>query len=257
MISVTIMAKNGSLHLQKVLEALSRFEEVILLDTGSTDATQEIARGFSNVKVFEKPFMGFGPTHNYASSLAKNDWILSIDADDVATKELVDEVLSLKLEDSSVYTLSRHNYYRGKFIKGCGWYPDCPIRLYNRTKTRFTDAMVHESIIATGMKKEALKAPLLHYPYNSVSDFLAKMQSYSTLFAQQYAGKRRASLWTAILHAGFAFFKSYFLKRGFLLGHEGFVISLYNGHTAYYKYLKLQEINEKKNEGPKGPKGQQ
>ncbi len=243
MISVTILAKNAERHLQRVLEALRRFDEVILLDTGSTDATQQIAKQFSNVHIHEKPFTGFGEMHNFATSLAKNDWILSIDADEIATDELVDEIFALSLDPECVYTVSRHNYYRGKFIKGCGWYPDCPIRLYNRTKTAFTDAKVHESIICKGMQKRALIAPLLHFPYNSVSDFLAKMQSYSTLFAEQYQGKRKSSLVTALGHALFAFIKSYILKRGIFLGHEGFVISLYNAHTAYYKYLKLQELN--------------
>ncbi len=243
MISVTILAKDAQRYLEKVLTALARFDEIILLDSGSKDATIEIARRFANVVVKEMAFMGFGPQHNYATSLAKHDWILSIDADEIASDELVEEILSLSLDESTAYTLSRHNFFRGKFIKGCGWYPDCPIRLYNRTRTTFNNAMVHESVQTAGMKIEALKNPLYHYPYSTISDFLAKMQSYSTLFAQQYKGKRKSSLSKAILHGLFAFFKSYFIKRGCLLGKEGFIISAYNGHTAYYKYLKLDELN--------------
>lgn len=243
MISVTILAKDAQRHIEQVLTALARFDEIILLDTGSKDKTIEIAKSFANVTVHTNPFIGFGPSHNLATSLAKHDWILSIDADEVATDELMDEIFALKLDINTAYSISRHNFFRGKFIKGCGWYPDCPIRLYNRTKTRFSDAMVHESVITKDMHKIALKCPLNHYPYSSISDFLAKMQSYSTLFAEQYSGKRRASLSKAMLHGCFAFFKSYVLKRGIFLGPEGFIISLYNGHTAYYKYLKLQELN--------------
>lgn len=245
MISVTILVKNGQRHLKQVLEALSSFDEVVVLDTGSTDSTMEIAKSFSNVALHTSPFLGFGPSHNLASSLAKHDWIFSLDADEIASSPLVSEILSLDLKNTNnIYTISRHNFFRGKFIKGCGWYPDCPVRLYNRKITSFSDAMVHEAVLTTGMNKLALKNPVFHYPYNSISDFLAKMQSYSTLFAEQYKGKRSSSLAKAISHAGFAFFKSYVVKRGILLGQEGFIISLYNAHTAYYKYLKLQEINE-------------
>lgn len=251
-VSVTILAKNAQRHLEQVLSALVRFDEVILLDTGSQDRTLEIAQSFSNVRVHKSPFIGFGPSHNLATSLAKHDWILSIDADEIATSLLVDEIFALTLNEETVYTVSRHNFYKGKFIKGCGWYPDCPVRLYNRTKTGFSDAMVHEAVIVKDLKKLSLKSPLNHYPYSSVSDFLAKMQSYSTLFAEQYQGKRRSSLLKAISHGLFAFFKSYVLKRGIFLGAEGFVISLYNGHTAYYKYLKLQELNDSLMAGREG-----
>lgn len=244
MISVTILVKNGQKHIQKVLQALSRFDEVVILDTGSEDKTLEIAAQFPNVCIHQGPFIGFGPSHNQLSSLATHDWILSIDADEVVTDALVDEILQLKLDEDSVYQIRRNNFYRGKWIKGCGWYPDIVTRLYNRTKTRFTDAQVHESIISTNFKKVCLKSAIEHYPYETVSDFLAKMQSYTTLFAKQYAGKRRSSLLHALFHGFFAFFKSYILKNGILLGHEGLVISLYNGHTAYYKYLKLQELNQ-------------
>jgi glycosyltransferase involved in cell wall biosynthesis len=244
MISVTILVKNGAKTLEKALQALERFEEIVLLDTGSTDSTLDIAKQFANVKVFQHPFIGFGPSHNYLSSLATHDWILSIDCDEVASNELVDEIFSLQLDNNCLWALSRHNYFRGKFIKGCGWYPDCPLRLYNRQVTQFSDAMVHESLVVGKLKTQTLKNPLYHYPYHSISDFIAKMQSYSTLFAEQYRGKKTSSIWKAIGHGFFAFFKSYFLKRGIFLGQEGFIISLYNGHTAYYKYLKLQELNE-------------
>lgn len=244
MISVTILVKNGSRYLKEVLQALERFDEIVLLDSGSVDSSLEIAKNFPNVKIFHSPFLGFGPSHNHATSLATHDWILSIDADEIASSDLVNEILSLKLSENSAFRLSRHNYFRGKFIKGCGWYPDCPVRLYNRKVTRFTDAQVHESVITTNLKVSTLSSPLYHYPYNTIHDFLAKMQSYSTLFAEQYKGKKKASLLSAISHGLFAFFKSYLLKRGFLLGQEGFIISLYNGHTAYYKYLKLQELNK-------------
>lgn len=244
MISVTILLKNGQRHLEKVLTALMRFDEVVILDTGSSDRSLAIAKQFPNVKIYEHPFIGFGPSHNYLSSLATHDWIVSIDCDEVMSVALADELLTLSLDSGTVYALARHNFFRGKWIKGCGWYPDAPFRVYNRTVTRFTDAEVHESIITDNLKTKTLTSPLNHYPYQTMGDFLTKMQSYSSLFAKQYQHKRTSSLGHAIAHGFFAFFKSYLLKRGFLDGQEGFIISLYNGHTAYYKYLKLQEANE-------------
>lgn len=242
-ISVTVLAKNSQKYLKEVLKALSPFGEVLLYDTGSTDDTIEIAATFPNVRIVKAPFIGFGPTHNMASAAAANDWILSIDSDEVVTPSLIDILKTEELDPKAVYAFPRHNYFNGKFIKCCGWYPDRQIRIYNRIKTRFSDDQVHEAIISEGMRYASLQAPIIHYSYGSISDFLAKMQAYSTLFAEQNRGIRHSSPLKALLHAAFAMFKSYIIKRGFLYGYEGLVISLYNCHTAYYKYLKLYEAN--------------
>lgn len=245
MISVTILVKNGEKYLSQVLDALLTFDEVLLLDTGSQDNTLSIAKTYPNVVIKESPFLGFGQSHNLASSLAKHDWILSIDSDEIISKELASEIRSLTLDPNAVYAIRRNNYFRGKFIKGCGWYPDWQVRLYNKKQTSFTDAHVHESIKREGMLLKKLSGTLTHYPYSSISDFLHKMQSYSTLFAKDHYGKKKSSLCKALMHGGFAFFKSYILKRGIILGKEGMIISLYNAHTAYYKYLKLAELYQK------------
>jgi glycosyltransferase involved in cell wall biosynthesis len=246
MISVTILTKNSQKYLKQVLDALRPLDEVLLYDNGSKDETLAIAAAFPNVKVETGPFMGFGKTHNHASSLAKNDWILSIDSDEVATPELLKEILELKLERGSVYSMPRQNQYRGKWIKWCGWHPDRQLRLYNRLDTRFTDAEVHEKIILKGLKEVRLNSSFKHFSYENLSDFLAKMQHYSELFAKERAGKVSSSPLKAYLHGRFAFFKSYILKRGFLGGYEGYIISSYNAHTAFYKYMKLYEMNKSK-----------
>lgn len=242
-ISVTILAKDSERYLSQVIDALSDFGEVVLYDTGSKDRTMEIARGYANVKVFEAPFEGFGLSHNKASAAATYDWILSIDSDEVVSRELVEQLKAVSLDKDCVYSFPMHNYFNGKFIRWCGWYPDRHIRLYNRARTRFTDDHVHEAIIARGLKEVPFEAPIVHYSYGSIGDFLHKMQSYSSLFVEQNRGKRSSSLGKALRHGFFAFFKSYILKRGFMGGYEGWVISAYNGHTAYYKYLKLYEAN--------------
>lgn len=244
MISVTILTKNNARTLPNVLCMLAPFDEVLIYDTGSTDETLAIAEQYRNTVIYKGPLAGFGPTHNRASELAKNEWILSIDSDEVPSSELVDEIQNMQLQAGVVYSIPRCNYYNGKWIRGCGWYPDRVRRLYNKTETRFNDAHVHESILTTNMHEIDLKNPLNHYSYTCLSEFIAKMQAYSDLFAQQCRGKRSSSPCKAALHASYAFIKSYFLQRGIFDGYEGFTISSYNAMTAFYKYLKLYEANK-------------
>lgn len=242
-ITVTILTKNSQKYLEEVLSSLQNFDEVLICDTGSNDDTLAIAQQFSNVTFYQKPFLGFGPTHNLASSLARHDWILSVDSDEVVSQSLADEIGSLKLNRGFVYSFPRHNEYNGKWIRWCGWHPDRQVRLYNRLDTHFTDALVHEAIDIKNLKNIPLYGSLKHYSYRNVSDFLHKMQSYSTLFAEQNKGKKNSSLAKAIGHGFFAFLKSYVIKKGFMGGQEGFEISFYNANTAFYKYLKLAEAN--------------
>lgn len=246
MITVTVLTKNSQKYLVRVLEALHEFNEVLIYDNGSADNTLAIARQFPNVRIITGPFLGFGLTHNEASQSAKNDWILSIDSDEIVTPEMAKEIQQLALDPQAVYSFPRENIFNGRVIYWCGWYPDRQYRLYHRKHTKFTDAQVHEQIIIEGMKVIELNSPIRHHSYDSMSDFLTKMQMYSDLFAQQNTGKRQASLWTALGHSTFTFLKSYFLKKGFMGGFEGFVISSYNAQTAFYKYLKLREANAKK-----------
>lgn len=239
MITATVLTKNNQKTLQKTLDSLKSLPEVIVLDSGSTDQTLAIAERYPNVTTHNSPFLGFGPMHNYAAKLASNDWILSIDSDEVLSRELIEELSNLSLNPAAVYKLQRHNYFNGKLIKWCGgWHPDFVIRLYNRTKTQFTSDLVHERIEDDGMCIETLSGPLNHTPYLEIADFLDKMQHYSELFADQNHGKP-ASLFQALIHGWHAFFKSYIIKRGYAGGKEGFVISMYNGHCTFYKYLKL------------------
>ena len=244
MISVTILVKNGERRLKEVFDALKNFDEVLLFDTGSTDQTLSIAQKFSNVALHQGELTGFGQAHNAAAALAKHPWILSIDADEVLSKELAQEILHTKLEPNTVYSLPFHNFYKGKQIKWCGWYPEAHIRLYNKEMTAFSDTKIHEGVLTKNLAIKRFTHPVRHYSYASISDFLVKMERYSTLFAEQNKGKRKSSPLIAIGHGMSAFFKSYLLKRGFLGGYKGFLISAYNGHTAFYKYMKLYEANK-------------
>lgn len=244
-ISVTILTKNSEETLKKTLDSLKDFIEVLVLDTGSADKTESICAEFSNVKFIKHPFQGFGPTHNVASSLALHDWILSIDSDEILSDGLQTEIQAVELEENTIYSIRRHNFFNKKRIVTCaGWDPDWVVRLYNRKKTLFSNDAVHEKVLQSGCTVRNLTHPIYHTPYRRISDLLGKMQSYSSLFAEQSREKKSSSLLKALLHGYLAFFKSYFLKGGFSQGKEGFIISLYNSHSTYYKYLKLDEINK-------------
>jgi glycosyltransferase involved in cell wall biosynthesis len=246
LISVTILVKNSEETLESTLESVASFKEVILLDTGSTDQTLSIAQKFPNVKVMHAPFEGFGKTHNVATSFASYDWILSLDSDEILSQDLISELHGKTLDPNCVYAIRRRNFLYGKEMKTCsGWHPDWIVRLYHRKNTCFDEAKVHEKIIQGSLRKEHLQHTMSHVPYRCISQFLQKMQSYTDLFAKQYQGRKRGSMGAAIFHGWGAFLKSYVLKKGFLQGSEGFLISAYNGHVAFYKYLKLKEENAK------------
>lgn len=242
-ISLTILTYNSEKSLEKTLESLHAFSDIVLLDSGSQDQTKQIAERFPSVRFLSNPFLGFGPMHNRATSFAKYDWILSLDSDEQMTDELLQEIQSLSLDPSTVYSIPRKNMYHGKHIRGCGWWPDRVHRLYNRTKTCFSEDLVHESIITHAMKLVALNNPIIHTPFTSSDQFITKMHTYAKLYARQRCGKTQVSPIKPYLHSFFAFVRSYFLKKGFLDGWEGLEISLYNANCTLYKYLLLREKN--------------
>lgn len=241
MISVCILTKNSASTLEKALQSALRFDEIIVLDSGSEDETIEIAQKYPKVRIHTSPFLGFGPLRDLAALFAKNDWILALDSDEELSEELVDEIQGLFLDEEKVYAMRRKNFFRGKQMRCCGWGGDVVIRLYHKNHARFGSKLLHESI--EKKRKVLLKGCLYHTPYRSTSDFLAKMQHYSTLFAEENQGKKRSSFPKAFFHGTFSFLKSYFVKKGIFYGVEGFLLSLYNANTAFYKYLKLSEAN--------------
>ena len=241
MISVCILTKNAEVTLKRTLDSVRSFPEVILLDSGSTDRTLEIAKNYPNVHIHTSPFIGFGSLRNRAAGLAKYPWILALDSDEVLSNELIEEINKLNLNENVAYNLPRHNYLKGKRVRGCGWDGEYTARLYHRKFTAFSDRQVHEALTAKALTN--LKAPLIHTPYRATADFLSKMQHYSTLFAEQNRGKKKANFWIALAHASFAFFRSFFFQRGVFCGTKGWIISFYIASTTFYKYLKLAELN--------------
>jgi len=245
-ISVTILTKNSQTYIDECLSALSDFDEIIVLDNGSTDSTIEIAKSFANVKVFENEFIGFGPLKNLALSYASNEWILSVDSDEIFSKELVEEILNAKLDESCVYSILRDNYYNKKLVKCCGWANDYVDRLFNKNTTKFNDKQVHEGLILSEkIELKKLTNTFKHYSFDRAEQLLDKMNKYSTLHAVENCGKKSSSVFKALYRSMFAFFKNYFLQKGFLYGYEGLIISVSNANGVFYKYIKLYEENKK------------
>lgn len=242
-VSVVMIVKNAEMTIKTSLAALKDFDEVILYLNNTSDGTQKIAEDYDNVKIIEGDFLGFGPTKNRAASYAKNDWILSLDSDEVLTSEFINHLKSTRLDTQSVYTILRSNYYKQQEIKHC-WGNDIIVRLYNRTVTQFTDKKVHEQIIKDKMNVEHILGKVKHFPYANLTDFIMKLDRYSTIYAEDNAGKKSASPLKAIANAHFSFFKTYFLKRGFLDGTAGLIIAFSHMATNFYKYMKLYEANK-------------
>ncbi|MFZ4525924.1 MAG: glycosyltransferase family 2 protein [Chlorobium sp.] len=241
-ISVTILTNNSEVYLFECLSALQAFSEVVIVDNGSTDNTIAIASGFTNVTLHEHPFIGFGPMKNIAVDNASNDWILSVDSDEIVTPELAREILGLKLDSNVVYVVERDNYYHRRLIRGCGWDNDRVERLFNRESTKYDDKLVHEGLImSANLNTELLSGKLKHYTYDNASQLLQKMQHYSTLWAKEYHGRKKASPFKAFLYGLLTFFKSYVLKKGWVDGYAGLLISISNANGVFYKYIKLYE----------------
>lgn len=247
-ISATVLTKDSARRLSEVLGALHWCDEVVVLDTGSCDDTHEIAEGFANVSLhrLNPPFTGFGDAHRHAVALARNDWILSVDSDEVISPELAREIQGLQRCSRSVYTMPFHNHFNGRLIRSCGWFPDRHRRLFDRTVTNFCRSEVHEKVITNGLTVRALEHPIHHFSYDTTDDFLRKMRVYSHLFATQNAGRKSASAGKAVRRSVWAFVKSYLIQRGFLEGYEGFVISAYKAQTTFWKYLLLHEANRRR-----------
>lgn len=244
-ISCVIIVKNGASTIGATLNSLKSFEDIVVYDNGSTDTTIDIAKKFKNVTIFQGKFLGFGSTKNLACSFAKNDWILSLDADEVLSDKFIKNLASIKLSDKNIYSILRENYYKNTQIKHC-WGDDIIIRLFNRTKTAFTDEKVHEKVMEKEFHIVPIQGSVKHYPYATITDFIIKLDRYSSAFAIDNAGKKNSSPSKAFFNGLFSFFKTYFIKKGFLDGYAGLVIAFSHMATNFYKYIKLYELNKEK-----------
>ncbi|WP_343029876.1 MULTISPECIES: glycosyltransferase family 2 protein [Sulfurimonas] len=243
-ISAVVLAKNNETTIQKTLQALQDFEDVVVYDNGSTDRTMEIAKSFTNVNLIEGEFRGFGWSKNKAASYAKNEWILIVDSDEVIDKKLREVLATKKLDANTVYILNFRAFYKDIEVKHCGWNNQKIKRLYNKSVTKYNDNDVHEDIITEELQTELLEGNMLHYSYQSIEQFVNKANTYSTLFAKNNAGKKSSSPAKAFFNGAYSFIKTYFFKQGFRDGYVGLVIAYSHMVTNFYKYIKLYELNK-------------
>jgi glycosyltransferase involved in cell wall biosynthesis len=241
-ISAIIITRNEAANIGECLDGVGFCDERIVVDSGSTDGTVEIARR-KGARVESRDWPGYGPQKNFALSLATGDWVLSIDADERVTPELAAAIkaeIAAAATDAGIcgFELPRISSFCGRPMRHAGWFPDYVLRLIRRGQGRFDDALVHERVICDGAVKR-LDKPLIHHPVLKLEDALSRMDRYSTVSAQTLvASGRRVSFATGIGHGLFAFLKTYVLRLGFLDGAEGFLLAVANAEGSYYRYMK-------------------
>lgn len=251
-LSVTVITHNEAHNIAACLRSVSFADQVVVLDSGSSDDTVQIARSLGAEVGASPDWQGFGIQKNRALALATSDWVLSLDADERVTPELQLEILAcLQAPAFDVYSFPRLSSYCGQYMRHSGWYPDRVTRLFRRTAARFSEDLVHEKVLAQGPIGQ-LRSHLLHESFRNFEAVLDKANRYSTAGAQSLLGKgRSASVGKAIGHGLWAFIRTYFLRLGFLDGRMGLVLAISNAEGTYYRYLKLWLLRQ----GAKGTTG--
>ena len=246
-LTVTVITKNEENVIQTCLSSVSWADEIIVLDSGSTDKTVEICNNYTN-NVLLTDWPGFGPQKNRALEMATSEWVLSLDADECVSTELKQAILSAisNPKDYVAFELPRRSSYCGKQMRHSGWCPDYVVRLFRRGSAKFSDDLVHERIIVNG-KIGRLHDPLLHEAFENLEDVLEVMNRYSTSGARMmYKNGKKSGIIAAIVHGLWSFFHTYIIRVGFLDGPKGFMLAVSNAEGAYYKYLKLMLLVEHK-----------
>ena len=245
-ISAVIIVKNEEQNIARCLKSISWVEEIVVLDTGSTDETVNICKNFGAKVYYLDQWEGFGKAKQQAVDLATFDWILSIDADEEISPELADsiqQVLKNPSEENG-YRIKRQTWFLNRWIKHCGWNKDYPLRLFRKSKGRFNDNLVHESVQLQG-KCGVLKTILKHYSYPTLDSHQEKLVFYARLWAEQkYEQNKQDNPCNAFFQAIFNFFSMYILKLGFLDGSAGFILCYNSTFSVWYKHIKLWELHQ-------------
>lgn len=248
-LSVTIITKNEASNVRDCLESVAWADEIIIVDSGSEDATVAICKEYTDNVFIHNDWQGFGVQKNLALQYATQDWVLSLDADERVTPTLRIEIENvINKSASSAFAIPRQAYFLGRAMRHGGWWPDYVVRLFRRDAGVFSEDIVHERILVndTAMK---LSAPLLHYSYTSLDQLMSKMNQYSSAGAfKAYKNGKRGSLIKAIAKAKWIFFRAYFIRLGMLDGQAGFIAAVSKAEETYYRYLKLCYLKKGSNE---------
>jgi glycosyltransferase involved in cell wall biosynthesis len=240
-ISTVVITLNEEQNLDRCLSSVTSFsDEIVVVDSGSTDRTPEIARRYTD-RVIHQDWLGYGRQKQFALEQARFDWVLSIDADEEVTAELRAEIEALNFARDGYY-LPRKVWYLNRWILHGGWYPGYVLRLFRRDKARFTDEILHESVTLNGSSAH-LRNPLAHYSYRDIRDHIAKINKFSSLAARQMKERgRTAGPLQLTLSPSFEFWRMYLLKWGFLDGYPGLVVAALHAYYVFLKYAKLWEL---------------
>lgn len=242
-ISAILITRDEERNVADCLASLVFAGEIVVVDSGSTDRTEEICRRDPRVRWHAEPWAGFGPQKNIALDKATGPWVFSIDADERVTPGLAAEIAALDLSNPpfDAYRVPRRNFFGRRWVRHGGWYPDSTVRLWRKGSGRFEDRSVHEAVRVQG-RTGTLKGDLLHYTYRDTADFLDRMNRYSTLGARELRRAGRRASWLDLLaRPPFTFFRMFVLKRGFLDGGLGFRLAVLYAFYTFAKYAKLGE----------------
>ena len=239
-LTVTIITKNEAHNIGACLHSVRFADQLVVLDSGSIDATTDIASTLGAEVSVDSDWQGFGIQKNRALALARCDWVLSLDADERVSPALRAEIEDVMTSNQfDAYNCPRLSSFCGQNMRHSGWYPDRVVRLFKRGTAKFTDDLVHERVLAP-RRIGQLVSPLLHESYRNFEDVIHKANLYSSAGASKLHGKgASASLRTALGHGLWAFFRTYFLRCGFLDGRLGFILAVSVAEETYYRYLKL------------------
>ncbi len=242
-LAVALIVKNEARHLQACLETVDDWvDEIVILDSGSVDETEAIARQFTDKFFINTSWPGFGKQRQLAQSYVASDFVLWLDADERVTPELKESIQHAigNYQGKQVYRINRLTTAFGKQINHSGWSPDWVVRLFKTSETQYNDALVHESVvIPEGFTTVTLQGRLKHFTYEKLSEYTSKTHQYMQAWADQREGRKQASLFGAVLHGFFRFIKMYILKKGFMDGRHGLLLAILSANTTFTRYADL------------------
>jgi glycosyltransferase involved in cell wall biosynthesis len=249
-LSVAIITKNEEANLPRTLESVRWADEIVVVDSGSTDKTVDIVRSFG-ATVIQREWHGFGKQKNLAIERCTSEWVLSLDADEEVGEALAQEITHLLEEtpEADAYFLPRRNLFLGRWIKHGGYYPDPKLRLFRKGAAWFEERAVHETVQYSGNTR-ILHNDLIHYAYPTLESYIEHMNRYSALSAEQAAAKNKTSrswlafLWNVLLNPAATFVYNYIFRLGFMDGREGLLLHLYHSGYVSWKYAKAWQANK-------------
>jgi glycosyltransferase involved in cell wall biosynthesis len=244
-LSVLIITLNEERYIKSLLEDIDFADEIIVIDSYSTDKTVEITNSFTNVKLIQNQFINYTSQRNFALDHAKNDWILFIDADEILTPELKVEILSTinNKDAASAYLIYRTFMFKNKKLNFSGWQTDKIFRLFNKSDCRYNeDKIVHEKLIVNG-EIGTLKHKIIHFSYTSYKDYKLKMYNYGVLKAQEKIKKgQKPSYLKMVFHPAYTFLYQFLIRLGFLDGLKGITICYLNAYSVFIRYKEIHRI---------------